>query len=124
MYQTPQKWVKYFEKKTSDILKIDNSMIQLTSPIQSVVDRAKSELERIIVETPSTSIITAPTTNKTRTQRVRKTKHTIKLKTKTKSKKGSKSEVKKLKNLPRKKTRKNKTLKNKGNNYQAKYIFK
>lgn len=55
----PKKWAYFFQKKPSDILKIDNSTIQLTSPVQGVVDRAKSELDRINSENPAHTIITA-----------------------------------------------------------------
>lgn len=100
----PKKWVKYFEKKPSDILKVDNSTITLTSPIQSVVERAKSELERINAETPSTSIITTSATNKYGPKR--DSTHVKKLTTKQKKYKTKPKKVGKLNKKHRRKTRK------------------
>lgn len=60
----PRNWVKYFAKadsdtlKTVDVLKTDNTCMQLTSPVQSVVERAKSEIQRINTDhQPTNSII-------------------------------------------------------------------
>ena len=62
-------WKTYFEKKPSDTLKVDNSTIKLTSPVQSVVQRAKSELERINSATDVKPVITASTVNKSISKR-------------------------------------------------------
>ena len=58
-----------FEKKPADTLKVDNSTIKLTSPVQSVVQRAKSELERINSATDVKPVITASTVNKSKSKR-------------------------------------------------------
>ena len=62
----PNQWIRYFEKKPSDNLKVDNSTIKLTSPVQSVVQRAKSELERINRDTDVKPVIITSTANKSR----------------------------------------------------------
>ena len=68
----PNQWKKYFEKKPSDNLKVDTSTIKLTSPIQSVVQRAKSELERINSAPDVKPLISASTANKSRSSNSKK----------------------------------------------------
>ncbi len=44
----PKKWVEFFRPKKSSFSEMQKqTCMELTSPVQSVVDRAKSELERI-----------------------------------------------------------------------------
>ena len=89
----PNQWKNYFEKKPSDNLKVDTSTIKLTSPVQSVVQRAKSELERINSAPDVKPLISASTANKSRSsnskerikqKRLQKTNITKKLKKKCK----------------------------------------
>lgn len=68
-------WVKYFQKKPAENLIVDNSTIKLTSPVKSVVQRAKTELERINSDTDAKPIIMTPTVKKSRSKPKNSLKH-------------------------------------------------
>ena len=61
-------WFKYFQKKPAENLIVDNSTIKLTSPVVSVVQRAKTELERINSDTDAKPIIMTPTVKNSRSK--------------------------------------------------------
>ena len=99
----PKKWINYFQKKPSDIFKVDTSTIKLTSPVQSVVERAKSELDRINTDAAPNTIITTSSTTKGRpnTRRINKKRHkslkTEKKKSQKQNKQKNKNQKKKIK---------------------------
>lgn len=68
-------WVKYFQKKPAENLIVDNSTIKLTSSVESVVQRAKTELERINSDTDAKPIIMTPTVKKSRSKPKNSLKH-------------------------------------------------
>lgn len=109
----PNQWIRYFEKKPSDSLKVDSSTIKLTSPVQSVVQRAKSELERINSDTDVKPIITSSTAMKNRSKRIKtlkqKTRKTANFTSK-KRKYNKKSKVKISKKTGNKNRNKNSTI--------------
>lgn len=68
-------WFKYFQKKPAENLIVDNSTIKLTSAVESVVQRAKTELERINSDTDAKPIIMTPTVKKSRSKPKNSLKH-------------------------------------------------
>lgn len=122
----PSQWVNYFQRKPTDSLTTDYSTIKLTSPVQSVVERAKSELNRINNDATAKPLIMRSTVKQNRTKtnqgkvlikRVRKRHHS-------KKKKSIKPGVNQGKNK-KTKTEKNKHIKQnkKKHLFVAKDIF-
>lgn len=65
----PNQWVNYFKRKPADSLTTtDYSTIKLTSPVQSVVERAKSELNRINSDLTPKPLIMTSTAKQKRTK--------------------------------------------------------
>lgn len=118
----PNQWVKYFQRKPADNLIVDNSTIKLTSPVESVVQRARTELERINSDTDAKPIIMTPTANKSRTKSTNSLKHKRCHKTSSvgkHKKKSSKNKVTKIKHITSKKKNTNKKRNKKSTNQSA-----
>ena len=99
----PNQWVNYFQTRPADTLKVDTSTIKLASPVQSVVERAKSELDRINSDLSSKRIITASSLQRNQPKQKKTAKTGVKSKIND-SKRGliSKTKIKKSKFIQRK----------------------